>query len=72
MSRLERFADAYKMMAEFRYWPAAPSDGFRNIRVPLAELDLDIEANECAQPRPTARVASGSVVRTPLVTPWGA
>lgn len=36
---------AYRRMAdEARYRPAAPSDGFGNITVPLAELDLDQEA----------------------------
>jgi len=37
-------ADAYRRMAsEARYRPAAPSDGFGNITVPIEELDLDAE-----------------------------
>jgi hypothetical protein len=49
MSKLERIAEAYKMMAELGYRPAAPSDGFGGITVPLPELELDIEAREYAQ-----------------------
>jgi hypothetical protein len=36
------------MAAEARYRPAAPSDGFGNITVPLAELDLDAETQQYA------------------------
>ena len=49
MSKLERFAEAYKMMAELGYRPAAPSDGFGGITVPYVELEVDIEAREYAQ-----------------------
>ena len=49
MSKQERFAEAYKMLAEFGYRPAAPSDGFGGITVPARELDLDIEAREYAR-----------------------
>jgi hypothetical protein len=49
MSKLERFAEAYKMMAELGYRPAAPSDGFGNVTVPRAELDLDAEARAYAE-----------------------
>ena len=41
---------AYRRMAEeVRYRPAAPSDGFGNITVDLAELDLDEEARTYAR-----------------------
>ena len=41
----EQIVQAYKQMAKVaRYRPAAPSDGFGNISVPLEELDLDKEA----------------------------
>ncbi len=49
MSKLERFAEAYKMMAELGYRPAAPSDGFGGITVPHAVLEVDIEAREYAR-----------------------
>lgn len=48
MSKLERFVEAYKMMAEMGYRPAAPSDGLGGIAVPYAELEVDIEAKEYA------------------------
>jgi hypothetical protein len=37
-----------KMAEEAQYRPAAPSDGFGNITVPLEELDLDAEARKYA------------------------
>jgi hypothetical protein len=37
------------MAKEARYRPAAPSDGFGNITVPAAELDLEAEAREYAE-----------------------
>src|SRR5919197_1341109 len=49
MSKLERFAEAYKMMAELGYRPAAPSDGFGGITVPYAELEVGVEAREYAR-----------------------
>jgi hypothetical protein len=49
MSKLERFAEAYRMMAELGYRPAAPSDGFGGIVVPLPELEVSVEAREYAQ-----------------------
>ena len=49
MSKLERFAEAYKMMAELGYRPAAPSDGYGGITIPSAELEVDIEAREYAE-----------------------
>jgi hypothetical protein len=36
-------------MAEAKYRPAAPSDGFGNITVPIQELDIDAEAAEYAE-----------------------
>jgi hypothetical protein len=46
----EQLVSAYKRMArEARYRPAAPSDGFGHITMPLAELDLDAEALAYAQ-----------------------
>jgi hypothetical protein len=48
MSKLERLADAYKMMAALGYRPAAPSDGFGSITIPEAELEVEIEAREYA------------------------
>ena len=43
-------AKAYKQMAsQARYRPAAPSDGFGNITVPLEDLDLTAEALEYAK-----------------------
>lgn len=35
MSKLERFAEAYKMMAELADLLVAPSDGFGGITVPF-------------------------------------
>ncbi len=49
MSKLERFAEAYKMMAESGYRPAAPSNGMGTIIVPHAELEVDIEARTYAE-----------------------
>src|SRR5947207_2061319 len=49
MSKLERFAEAYKMMAELGYRPAAPSDGVGGITVPYPELEVNIEAREYAE-----------------------
>src|SRR6266511_402736 len=49
MSKLERFAEGYRMMAELGYRPAAPSDGLGGITVPDAELEVNIEAREYAQ-----------------------
>lgn len=49
MSKLERIAEAYKMMAKLGYRPAAPSDGFGGFTVPHAELDVDTEAREYAR-----------------------
>ena len=49
MSARERFAEAYKMLAELGYRPDAPSDGLGNITVPYTELDLDAEAREYAR-----------------------
>lgn len=44
---VEQLIDTYKRMAdEAHYRPAAPSDGFGNITVPIKELDLDEEALE--------------------------
>lgn len=46
----KQIEDAYRRMAiEAHYRPAAPSDGFGNIRIPLEELDLDAEAREFAE-----------------------
>jgi hypothetical protein len=49
MSKLERLAEAYLMLAELGYRPAAPSDGFGGITVPHAELEVSIEAREYAR-----------------------
>jgi hypothetical protein len=46
---VEQFAKGYKILAELGYRPAAPSDGFGNITVPVAELDLEVEARAYAQ-----------------------
>jgi hypothetical protein len=40
----EQIEATYRMMAEVGYRPAAPSDGFGHITVPVEELDLDQEA----------------------------
>ncbi|GAA1714386.1 hypothetical protein GCM10009809_08210 [Isoptericola hypogeus] len=42
-------ASTYARMAGLGYRPAAPSDGFGNITVPLAELDLHAEAERYAR-----------------------
>jgi hypothetical protein len=45
-----QIAAAYRRMAlEARYRPAAPSDGFGHITVPLRDLDLDAEAEAYAE-----------------------
>ncbi len=45
----EQIEDAYRRMAlEVHYRPAAPSDGFGNITIPVDELDLDAEAAQYA------------------------
>jgi hypothetical protein len=45
-----QIAAAYRRMArEARYRPAAPSDGFGNITVPLRDLDLDAEVEAYAE-----------------------
>lgn len=45
-----RLIDAYRQMAEkVQYRPGAPSDGFGNITVPTAELEVSIEAREYVQ-----------------------
>src|ERR1051326_1989416 len=49
MRQVNRIAEAYKMMAELHYRPAAPSDALGHITVPTRELDLDREAQEGAQ-----------------------
>ena len=49
MAGVERYAEAYKMLAELGYRPAAPSDGLGNITVPIEELDLEAEAMEYAR-----------------------
>jgi hypothetical protein len=41
--------EAYKKMAQAGYRPAAPSDGFGNITVPVVELDLEAEADAYAR-----------------------
>ena len=42
--------DAYREMARrAQYRPAAPSDGYGNITVPIEDLDLDAEARAYAQ-----------------------
>lgn len=47
---VDNIVEAYKHMAvDGRYRPAAPSDGFGHITVPLDTLDLDAEAAEYAQ-----------------------
>jgi hypothetical protein len=48
MSKLQRFAEAYTMMAELGYRPAAPGNGFGGITVPAAELEVSVEAREYA------------------------
>lgn len=46
----QQVADTYRRMAaQARYRPAAPSDGFGTIVVPLADLDIDSEARAYAQ-----------------------
>jgi hypothetical protein len=49
MSGLERYAEAYVMMADLGYRPAAPGDGYGNITVPTPELETSIEAREYAR-----------------------
>jgi hypothetical protein len=49
MSKLQRLAQAYALMASLGYRPGAPSDGHGNITVPTAELETSIEAREYAQ-----------------------
>lgn len=48
VGRVDRFASAYRMLADLGYRPAAPGDGYGNIVVPLEELDLDAEAESYA------------------------
>jgi hypothetical protein len=46
----EQIAGAYRLMAsKCRYRPAAPSDGFGNITVPTADLDMDAECLDYAR-----------------------
>lgn len=46
----QQIETAYVQMAEeARYRPAAPSDGFGHITVPLEDLDLDAEARAYAR-----------------------
>ena len=47
-AKWDRLLQAYRAMVEAGYRPAAPSDGFGHITVPLAELDLDAEAEQYA------------------------
>jgi hypothetical protein len=50
MSTLEQIKSAYREMAvKARYRPAASSDGFGNITVPKAQLNLEEEAETYAQ-----------------------
>jgi hypothetical protein len=49
VTKQERFAEAYKMLAAPGYRPAAPSDGHGNITAPAEELDLDAEARDYAR-----------------------
>lgn len=39
----DQIAATYRRMARMKYRPAAPSDGFGNITVPIRELDIDQE-----------------------------
>lgn len=49
LSVTDQIEAAYRQMAgEARYRPSAPSDGLGTITVPLAELDLDVEATTYA------------------------
>jgi hypothetical protein len=47
--KLAEIGAAYRAMAEVGYRPAAPSDGFGNITVPLAETDIDQEVQQYAR-----------------------
>jgi hypothetical protein len=49
MARQEQFAKGYRMLAELGYRPAAPSDGFGNVTVAEAEMDLEREARAYAE-----------------------
>lgn len=44
----DQIADTYRRMARMKYRPAAPSDGFGNITVPIRELDIDQEVIDYA------------------------
>ncbi len=44
-----QIADTYDRMAQMKYRPAAPSDGFGNITVPTRELDIDQEVIDYAE-----------------------
>jgi hypothetical protein len=48
MTSRQKIAEAYRMMAELGYRPFAPGDGYGNITVLAAELDVDIEGREYA------------------------
>lgn len=45
----EQIATTYAHMAHLGYRPAAPSDGFGNITVPLDQLDLGAESMKYAR-----------------------
>jgi hypothetical protein len=47
--KLDEIGAAYRAMAEAGYRPAAPSDGFGNITVPLPETDIDQEIRAYAE-----------------------
>jgi len=44
----EQIRRVYLLMAEAGYRPAAPSDGFGNITVPVQKLDIEQEARDFA------------------------
>lgn len=44
-----QIADAYRRMARMKYRPAAPSDGFGHITVPIADLDIEQEVLDYAK-----------------------
>jgi hypothetical protein len=49
MNTFDQIHQAYKLMAsKARYRPAAPSDGFGRITVPIDQLNLNAEAEEYA------------------------
>jgi hypothetical protein len=47
--KLDEIGAAYRAMAAAGYRPAAPSNGFGNIVIPLAETDIDQEMRSYAE-----------------------